>query len=214
MVFLLVMGCLALIGFGTYVYVQDSNDSSLAGPADAGRTAITLDGQEQEAAAAETPDQKFEEFNNRMESGVKTNLSEEKAGSEGIGAESADSRRPAINVSFSVFSESRNSFSAGLVIVNDLDREVASCSLTIEARAGQVSAQEDNIAGQHGVSGCRFDNIPLSGLSDPGQTNPWKVVIQGIDANDQAVATLRRDLISASDLNNLVNDSSGVGRVL
>ncbi|MYB39742.1 hypothetical protein F4X86_00375 [Candidatus Saccharibacteria bacterium] len=215
-VFFLVMGCLALIAFGAYVYVQDSKDSDTPSVGNE-RANLPVEPEENEGGEEVTDDQaagqKLEEFDDKVASGVKEGLSEEMTGRTGDGEEPDDTQPPIIDISFSTFNESRNAFSTGLVIVNDQDNRVASCSLTIEAQTGRVSARADSVSGQHGASGCRFDNISLAGLSAPSKTEPWKITIRGNNTDNQAVVTLEKDLESASDLNNLINSNSGVSYV-
>ena len=171
------------------------------------------DGENEETTDSQADNQMFEEFDDKVASDVKAGLSGEMTDQTEDGEGPDHARTPVVDISFSTFNEVQNTFSAGLMIVNTPDDRVAFCSLAIESQTGRVSAQIDSLAGQHGASGCRFDNISLASLSTPSQTEPWKITIQGSNADNQVIVTLEKDLASASDLNNLINNTSGVSYV-
>ena len=198
--YIFIIACLLLTAYGIYVYVQDSNASIVLEP----RETIVEDSPVTELKEEEAPEN-FQVLDKRVETDVKTSLLEKTT--EHQKEESLiDTHDPIImDVSFSRYNQSQETFSAGFVLINDPEKIVSSCSLQIKTDAEQMTLQKSNIIGQHGVSGCRFNDIALSDLPAPSQTSPWKIIVQGNNTLDQNLVTLERDVFSTADLNNLIN---------
>ena len=196
------------------MYVQDSNDSTepLTGSEDAGFSLNPDDrrdaglGDDGEAGGeGQNQDENFQQFDEDVANEIKSNLSgeEERKPGESGSSENTNMSNIDVEISFSLYNQDQQSLSVGLIFINDESMQVNSCSLKIQASSGQTNSQKPNIPGQHGASGCRFDNISLLSLGEPSRIDPWKITILGNNASGQSLVTLEKDVTSVADLSNL-----------
>ena len=203
---LFIVACLLLTIYGIYIYIQDSNDSSVPAPTQTPIGNIPAADTEESTGTEEEPPENFQVLDERVENDVKTNLSEEATRSPEEDIIKSTTAPITMSVSFSNYDQDKETLKIGLMFINDQEKIVSSCSLEITAHSEQITFQKSNIIGQRGISGCHFNNINLGDLPEPSQSAPWRIIVQGNNAVDQNLVSLERDVFSIMDLNNLINN--------
>lgn len=200
-----ILACVLLVGYGVYVYVQDSKSSPL--PVDKTPAVAGKNSPEEEPADAtereETPGNSLEALDEELESETKAKLAEEIE--EKPSYSSPGASQVAMEISFSNHDSVAETLTIGFVFVNDKEKNLSSCSLEVTSGLSRITTQRSNIIGQHATSGCRFNNISLTALPDPSTANPWTIIVHGNDAVGNSLVSLKRSVYSIEGLGSLIN---------
>ena len=203
--YVFLFACLALVIYGIYVYVQDS-----APPSTPALTVIEENSgsiPENQKQESEFPEivENFQNLDKQIELQVKTDLMKEELMQAGELAPTLSSPM-SMNISFSNYNSAQETFSVGVIVVNDQTMRISNCSLIIQANPDQTASQTTDIIGQRGASGCRFTDIVLDNLPAPTPSIPWIVSIHGNDVTNNRLIALERNIVSMNDLGNLINN--------
>ena len=204
---LLVLICSGVVAYGVYVYIQDINESDRlrAIQTDSTTESVQLTETEEETSvsSADTEEEAaFEQLDDEVELSVKTNL----ALSIDKTSPSDVPREMTMDISFSSYNQTEQTYSLGVIFTNSGAGTVDSCSLEIQASPENTATQTVQSVNQRNAGGCRFNNITLDSLPDSSTIEPWRIVIKGFDSSLNTIISLERDVSSLADLNNLIND--------
>ena len=204
---LLVLVCSGVVAYGVYVYIQDINESDRlrAIQSDSNVESVRPTETEEEtpvSSAITEEEAAFEQLDNEVELSVKKNL----ALSIDETSSSDTPSEVTMNISFSSYDQTEQTYSLGVIFTNDGTNTVNSCSLEIQASLENTITQTVQSVNQRNASGCRFNNVALDSLPDPSNANPWRIIIRGFDDLHSAVLSLEKDVSSLINLNGLINN--------
>ena len=198
---LFIFACLALIGYGVYMYVQDSQTTPEESAAsEEGETPSGNSEAETGSATGSEADpaaEQFQELDTTLAEQTKKDLETTPAPTEN------NAHLPEISIAFSIYSEEALSLGASFAKTSEI---ADSCLLTIQA--GNQSLEKSIAAiSQPQMQGCRFNSLDLSQLTaGPSTATPWRLTIAAYDDQDVRITkTLSKNITSLSSLNNLNN---------
>ena len=211
---LFALACLAFVSYTVYTYIQDTKDdppsAQAANDQESAKQAATAleDGLpvgSDSASQQEQEDQKLARLNEQTTNDAKNTIVADVDQVED--AASLTLAELAVSVSFASYVNQE--LSLGLTFPQPANLSVGgNCLLTITDSSEVVQSSVIVMhQPQTSVSGCRFNQINLSSLSEPTPDNGWHLLIQ-IYNKDQTVvlSSLSKDILSLSELTNNLNN--------
>ena len=209
----IIMICLGVIAYGVYAYIQDNKNLEQASKNGQSNNS-KLFTEEVEGGENDNEDtSSFLALDHEIERSAKINLinNEQLVATD----HSDDPLEINMTISFSAYEQAEQAFSAGIIVANNHTGTIQSCNLEINTASGQNIRQEVDIVDQSTVSGCRFNDVDLSPLTDPSPTNFWQIAFEGNNISGDTSMVISREITSFNELNSLMEPSlnMNIGRI-